>query len=238
MAINQHASNLIDITVKAFNGDVTSVSPTDGLSLIDSWLTFLQSEGQENNPITNRLNELKKELNRGNLDGARIQDIVSDLAGQTKQLTDSADSDSKPRLTTLSEALQSFNEQLASPSPMTNPDSQAPMTSTVGGESTTSGAGVSALGASDDGLANRNGGTVSSGPTVDMDDTTGSDGISATDGSSEEINNTGDSQEANGDTYSSVSRSSRSDTSRVEGIGVSGGTGDTENSQSGGRSQY
>lgn len=164
MAINQHASNLIDITVSAFNSDVASISPTDGLSLVDSWLSFLKSEGQEDNPITNQLTALRTELRESNLDGPRIQEVLNDLVGQTTQLANSAEADNKPGLTTLSDALQGFNQQLNSTTPMTNSGKQAPMTSTVGGESTTSGAGISAVGASDDDLSNRNGGIISSIP--------------------------------------------------------------------------
>ena len=162
MAINQHASNLIDITVSAFNSDVASISPTDGLSLVDSWISFLKADGQEDTPVTNHLTALRTELQESNLDGARIQEILNDLIGQTTQLADSAEADNKPGLTTLSDALQGFNQQLNSSTPMINPDKQAPITSTVGGESTTSGAGISAVGTSDDDLSNRNGGTVSS----------------------------------------------------------------------------
>jgi len=164
MAINQHASNLINITVSAFSSDVASISPTDGLSLVDSWISFLKSDGQEDNPITNHLTALRTELQKSNLDGARIQEVLNDLVGQTTQLADSAEADNKSGLTTLSDALKGFNQQLNLPTPMTHPDKQAPLTSTVGGESTTSGAGISAVGASDDDLSNRNGGTISSIP--------------------------------------------------------------------------
>ncbi|AKD57650.1 hypothetical protein [Spirosoma radiotolerans] len=236
MAINQHASNLIDITAKAFNGDVISISPTDGLSLVDSWISFLKSDGQENNPITNRLTELRTELQESNLNGARIQDILNDLVGQTTQLADSAEADNKPRLTTLAEALQGFNEQLNLPTPMTNPDKQAPMTSTVGGESTTSGAGMSAVGTSDDDLSNRNGGTVSSGPTVEMEATPDNGRLAASGSSSNESRDASNSQTAGGDSYSSVSDVAEAGAGRVGGMGISGGDSDSDSIQSGGRS--
>ncbi|MFD2935933.1 hypothetical protein [Spirosoma flavum] len=235
MAIDQHASNLINITVKTFNGDVTSISPLDGISLIDSWINFLKTDDQAPDSIVNSLSDLKAELQRGNLDGAQIQHILKDLTGQTSQITKSANADSKPELTTLSDALQGFS-QLLYGSKKANTGGQAPMTSTVGGESSHSGTEASTVDTNDDDFSNRNGGTTSSAPTVDMDDTTGSNG-----GSTEERlsgdNYAGNSQGGNGDN-SSLSRSSRSDTSRVEGIGVSGGTGDSDSSQSGGRSQY
>ncbi|GAB3798899.1 hypothetical protein GCM10028819_21020 [Spirosoma humi] len=230
MAINQHASNLIDITASAFNGNVMSISPTDGLSLVDSWISFLKADGQENNPITSQLTELRTELQESNLNGPRIQEILNELVGQTTQLARSAEDDNAPRLTTLAEALQGFNEQLNSPTPMTNPDKQAPLTSTVGGESTTSGAGISAVGASDDDLSNRNGGTVSSGPTTTMDATPGN-GRSA-----EESSNASGSQTAGTTSNSLISDSAETNSGRVSGMGISGGDSDSDSVQSGGRS--
>jgi hypothetical protein len=236
MAINQHASNLVNLTVKAFNGNVTSLSPTDGISLIDSWISFLKSEDQSDNSVVNSLNDLKAELQSGNLDGSHIQQILNDLTEQTKKITDSADSDNKPRLNTLAEALEGFSQQVNGSSGPAATGGQAPMTSTVGGESTNSGTGASALEVTEDELSNRNGGTINNDSTVDMDDTTGSNG-----GSTEERfsgdSYANDSRSGDGGN-SAVSRPSRSDTSRVAGIGVSGGTGDTDSSQSGGRSQY
>ncbi|MVM33009.1 hypothetical protein GO755_23410 [Spirosoma sp. HMF4905] len=74
-------------------------------------------------------------------------------------------------------------------------------------------------------------------PTVDMDDTTGSNGGPASERFSGEADNTADEQ---GDGYAHPSDHDkpRSDTARVDGMGISGGTGDTDSSQSGGRSQY
>ncbi|GAB4021806.1 hypothetical protein [Spirosoma koreense] len=232
MALDDHASNLINITVKAFNGDVTSISPTDGLSLVDSWVSFLDAD-ESGKALVGELRELKAELQSGNLDGASIQQILKNLTAQTKQITDSADRDSQPKLNTLSGALQSFSQQVGGASGPAKTGGQAPMTSTVGGESTHSGVGASTFGASSDELAGRNGGTISNATEPgDMDDTTGSDGGPTKDRSSDE--DTGDSSYDN----STESEESRSDTSRVDGMGVSGGTGDTATSQSGGRSQY
>ena len=72
---------------------------------------------------------------------------------------------------------------------------------------------------------------VDNSPPVDMDDLTGSDGGAA------ETDNTSDSE---GDSLDPRrgSNESRSDTARIDGPGISGGTGDADSSQSGGRSQY
>lgn len=233
MAINDQASNLVSLTTKAFNGDVTNISPTDGLSLINSWTSFFQSIDQADSPVAKSLGGLKIELQNGNLNSEVIQSILNDLAQQTKQTTDSAEPDDKAELTVLSEAVQSFSKQVNGESGPAQTGGQAPMTSTVGGNSATSGVGASAFTPSDDDLSDREGGTVDNEPDPYMDDTTGSDGSGSTDGSS-----TGESDQTGDSSYSAESQESRSDTGRVSGMGLSGGTGDSDTAQSGGRSQY
>jgi hypothetical protein len=238
MAMNQHAVNLINLTVNAFNGETAAISPTDGISLIDSWLSFLQSEGPKDSPIVDALGNLKVELQSGNPNGAHVERILKALSDQTKQTTNSADEENKPKLTTLSEAIQGLGQQLSGKPRRDTSGEQAPMTSTVRGESTHSGTGASAFNASADDLTDRNGGTVSSGPTADMDDTTGSDGASEPTRTPDERNDKGSSRVGPGDNQA-ASQESRSDTGgRVSGMGVSGGAGDSDYSQSGGRSQY
>ena len=237
MALNQHASNLVDITVKAFNGDVTSLSLIDSISLIDSWVSVLKSDDQSTNAIADSLINLQAELKSATPNGEHVERIMKSLIDQTKQVANAKDSDSGPKLKSLSTALQEFSQQVTGSSKRANTGGQAPISSTVGGESTTSGAGASALDESNDELSNRNGGTTSSGPTVNMDNTTGSNGGSTNGNASAGADNTGDSQRSS-QNNSSVSHPSRSDTARVDGAGISGGTGDTDTAQSGGRSQY
>ena len=232
MALNQHASNLIDLTIKAFGGNSTSISPTDGISLIDSWIGFLQTDDQQNSAVTNGLNELKAELQSGSPDGTSIQKILNDLVNQTNQLINAADMENKPELNSLTDALQTLTQQVSGSGKPANTGGQAPMTSTVGGESTNSGVGASAFGNDDDDLADRNGGTVDKESTTDMDDTTGSNGGSSEKRFSGESDDTGDSS------YQARPGESRSDSARVDGSGISGGTGDSDTAQSGGRSQY
>lgn len=236
MALDQQAANLVDITVKAFNGDVTSISILDSISLIDSWVSLLKSDDQSTNAIANSLLNLREELKSATPNGAHVERILKSLVDQTKQMSKATDTDTQPKLNALSTALQEFSQQVTGTAKRANTGGQAPITSTVGGESTNSGAGASALGQPDDDLSNRNGGTVSSGPTVNMTDTAGSGG-STNGNASEQTNNTDDSQ---GDSQhnSSFSRPARSDTARVDGAGISGGTGDSDTAQSGGRSQY
>ncbi|MDB5242757.1 MAG: hypothetical protein JWP57_3382 [Spirosoma sp.] len=160
MAHDQHAANLVDTTVNAFNGDTTSISAMDGISLIDTWSSALQDGGQDTESVTNSLKELRSELQSGNPDGARIQQILEDMVDQIKQIAKSADADVKPNLNSLAEALKGFSKQLGGSSKMASMNKKpsdttmpgesggrAPMTSTVGGDSTNSGAG---LGGGDD----------------------------------------------------------------------------------------
>ena len=241
MALDQHAANLVDTTINAFNGDATSISPTDGISLIDSWISALRNGGQDSNPVASGLSELKTELQSGNPDGSRIQQIVDDLANQAKQAATSADTDVQTKLTSLVSALQDFSQQLDGSSSMaslnTDPSDtvmpgqsggQAPMTSTVGGESTNSGTGTSAMNTNDDDqLTNRSDGTTENGTPVGMDDQTGSDGAQRQDGGSY---GSGYGTGSGGDDYSANSGTQSS--------GVSGGSAESGRGSSGGRSQY
>lgn len=183
MALNQQTSNLITTTINAFNGEVASISPLDGISLIDSWTSALRDTDQSANPVASSLGELKSELQSGNPDGNRIQQLLTEMTDEARAAADSADTDVKTRLNALIEALDGFGRQLSgSVERGDRSGQQAPMTSTVGGESTTSGAGASAFRTNtDDDLSNRTGGVTSVTTGADelvsgMDDPTGSDG--------------------------------------------------------------
>lgn len=162
MALDQHVSNLVTTTVNAFNGDAVAISPMDGISLIDSWVSALRNSDQGDNPVVSGLSDLKAELQSGNPDGTQIQQFLEEIVDELKVAADSAETDVQTRLNALVEALRGFSQQLGGSSKIENAaDQQAPMTSTVGGESTTSGAGASADRSNDDDLSNRNGGAAS-----------------------------------------------------------------------------
>ncbi len=143
MALDQHAANLVDITVKAFNGDVTSISILDSISLIDSWVSVLKSDDQSTNAIADSLINLRAELKGSSPNGEHIERIMKSLIDQTKQIAKATDTDSQSTLKSLSTALQAFSQQVTGTSKRANTGGQAPITSTVGGESTNSGAGAS-----------------------------------------------------------------------------------------------
>lgn len=112
---NQQATNLISSTVESFNGDTTSFSTLDGISLIDHWLTALRSEDNDEtaSQITNTLSELKGELMQGNQDTDRIITLLDELAGQTEQAAQSTDDDKvKLQLVELVQTLRDFGKVL------------------------------------------------------------------------------------------------------------------------------
>ncbi|QJD80251.1 hypothetical protein [Spirosoma rhododendri] len=235
MALDQHAENLVSLTKKAFGGDANSVSMTDGLSLIESWTSFLKTDPSTGTDILGGLDELKTQFVGGQPNATQVQQTLQKLAKQTEKLAGTVDAEDKSTLTSLAESLHNMSQQIGGTGHPAPTGGEAPMTSTVGGESTRSGAGISALADDGDDLADRQGGTRDDADESDdvdyMDDTTGSDGgIRA--------------GEAEGDsayspqTGNSSANSSRSNASRVSGMGVSGGTADSESSQSEGRSQY
>lgn len=270
MALDQQTSNLITTTINAFNGEVTSISPLDGISLIDSWTSALRDTDQSTNPIASSLGALKAELQNGNPDGEQIQHILQDLIDQARTAADSSETDAKTRLNALVEALDGFSHQLSGSAKMVDPQTQqqqAPMTSTVGGESTNSGAGASAFDTNnDDDLSNRSGGVTSiekGESAVGMDDPTGSDGGSGgmdPNGgpSSGAGNNVSGNQSAMGmDDFTGSEGAQRQDggsygsgygtgsggddysaNSGTQRSGVSGGSAESGSGSSGGRSQY
>lgn len=250
MAINQHAFNLVDTTVNTFNGGAVSVSPIDGISLIDSWISVLPMNEQATDSIATKLNDLRTELRSGSPDGSHIQQLIKDLAHQAKQAADTADSAVQTKLKPLVDSLEGFSQRLGGSGEQPEAGSQAPMTSTVGGESTNNGAGISALGDDAADQSRVTGGTTSNGPaaSVGMDDTTGSDGGNEETTSTEaEPENTEEGDYRSGDADDTKDEDSQSaDTSdarrtesrSVGGMGVSGGTGDSATAQSQGRSQY
>lgn len=136
---SQFASGLIDQTVQAFNGDVTTVSPMDGISLIDNWISALRSGDESTNPIASSLSELKLQLQSGNPNGAQIQGTLEDLADQTKQMADSTDGAQQSALNELASSLRSFSQQLAGGSGSANTGGNAPGGPTTGGISSSGG---------------------------------------------------------------------------------------------------
>lgn len=105
---NQGASALIDQTVQALNGSPSDVSPTDGTSVIDSWISTLGSDS----PVSSSLSQLKQALQSSSPDGDEISSILLSLSEQTESAASSADGNTQSSLQELAQSLKSFSQQL------------------------------------------------------------------------------------------------------------------------------
>jgi hypothetical protein len=112
MQANQQTTQLLNQTIDTFNGDTQAISPTDGISLIDNWISALHSGDASTNPVASTLNELKAELQRGNPDTESIRSFLEQLATQAQHAGETADGENQSTLNELAMALQSFRQQL------------------------------------------------------------------------------------------------------------------------------
>ncbi len=114
MALSQFALPLIDQTVAAFNGDVTAVSPQDGVKLLTNWISTLHTDAETSNPLVANLTELTQQLQSGNPNLEQIQGLLHDLTEQTRQAASSAEeAGQRASLNELADAIGSFGAQLA-----------------------------------------------------------------------------------------------------------------------------
>ena len=137
MEANQQTSYLLDQTIQAFNGDVTSVSKVDGIVLIDNWISALHAGDASTNPVANTLSTLRLALQDNNPDGNVIQQHLNELVSSVRQTADEQKGEAKTTLNQLAAALNSFNRQLSGQNgPVSAPDQNAPMTPITGSAST------------------------------------------------------------------------------------------------------
>jgi hypothetical protein len=129
MQTNQQTTQLLNRTIETFNGDAQVISPTDGVSLIDNWISALHSGDASTNPIASTLSELKAELQRGNPDSESIRTFLEQLATQAQQAGETTEPAAQSVLNELAMALQSFGQQLGGEDDPAKTGSQAPMTS-------------------------------------------------------------------------------------------------------------
>ncbi|GAA4450120.1 hypothetical protein GCM10023189_10270 [Nibrella saemangeumensis] len=238
MAQSQFATALIDETINTFNGSVTTISPMDGIALIDNWVSALHSGDASTNPVANTLSELKLELQSGNPKTDRIEDILDQLVEETRGFADSAEDNQRPSLNMLAAALDTFRKQLAGESGPANTGGNAPGGGTVSGMSTTS---VRQPGANDAGNTEGNDQDQSNDTTF-IDSTRSGTVDSQTNTSSTPGGNTGDeTAEADGNTQGGGSYGSGYGTGSTQEEGTSnsgtetGESSATKPGQSGGR---
>ena len=93
--------------VQSAGGDLTALSPDAAVNNINGWVNQLRKvDGTDG--IINELNGLRTELQSGNIDGSRVSGILSNLANQTRSMSDRA-----PGLSTLADALDAGARKLA-----------------------------------------------------------------------------------------------------------------------------
>lgn len=106
---NQSTSALTDQTIQALSGKATSVSPADGTSLIDGWISALGPDSK----ITDTLKTMKTALQGGPERETDIEFLFSHLADQTDTAADDAEDNVKSSLKDLATSLRNFGVQLA-----------------------------------------------------------------------------------------------------------------------------
>ena len=109
---SQFATSLINQTVNTFNGGAETVSATDGISLIENWISALHSGDESTNPIAQTLSELRMQLQGGTPNVGQIQDILGELNTQIREMAKTVDGGEQMSLVELSEALTGFGERL------------------------------------------------------------------------------------------------------------------------------
>jgi hypothetical protein len=109
---NQQANALINSTMETFNGDTTSISTIDGISLIDTWLSALRSgeNDQTTNPIANTLSALKTQLQEDSPNAGQLKALLNELADQTENISQSADDKENMQLNQLVQTLRDFGK--------------------------------------------------------------------------------------------------------------------------------
>ncbi len=115
---NEEQISLIDETVNAFDSDITTVEPKDGIDIIDKWLDRLDEEGDDaTDEIADTLEELRAELdpeeNGGTPDAEGIAEILEDLISQTQSVMNSPEATAEQaELSQLIATLENIHRQL------------------------------------------------------------------------------------------------------------------------------
>lgn len=109
MTTQQDASALTDQTVQALQGSADSVSPTDGVTLINSWVSTLG----EDSPLAADLMSLQDELQSSSPDSSTISSLLMSLSQQTSAAASQAGGGAQGSLQQLASALESFGKQIA-----------------------------------------------------------------------------------------------------------------------------
>ena len=119
---DQNQVSLIEETVNAFDSDIHTIEPQDGMNLIDKWLDRLDEVGDDaTDEIADTLEELRSELdpkqNEGQPDVSLIAEILEDIIQQTQAVMKSAEASAEQtELSQLIATLENLHRQIAASS--------------------------------------------------------------------------------------------------------------------------
>lgn len=117
---DQNQISLIEETVNAFDGGISTLEPQDGLTLIDKWLDRLDEVGDDaTDEVADTLEELRVELDTlardGRPDVHRLTDLLQSLMDQTQKIAQTPEASAEQvELSQLIATLESLHRQIAS----------------------------------------------------------------------------------------------------------------------------
>ena len=120
IAKDQNQISLIEETVNTFDGNIDETTATDGLSLIDKWLTRLDQVGDDiTDDIADTLERLRPEIDTAQrynrIDNQRIADLLQELIDQTRHVATLPESSAEQiELSQLIAVLENLHRQAAS----------------------------------------------------------------------------------------------------------------------------
>ncbi|QHV94521.1 hypothetical protein [Spirosoma endbachense] len=113
MLSHEESTDLLDSTMSVLGTDFTTSTPQSGTGVIDEWLVELR-KAENATEITTTLEQVKTELESGQINTTELSQLFNRLATQTVEFSTlmGSEGDIAPRLEGLSSALRSLAGQL------------------------------------------------------------------------------------------------------------------------------
>ena len=115
---DQNQTSLIEQTVNTFDGGIGTTTATDGLTLIDQWISRLNDTGNDDtDAIADTLISLRIELDTlqryNRPDASRIAALLQELINQTQRVAQSVEASAEQtELSQLTATLESLHRQV------------------------------------------------------------------------------------------------------------------------------
>lgn len=111
---NQWEESMLDNTLAMFRNDSQTLTPDQGITLLDGWLQALQGDPNLDQLI-GQLTELRTALQAPSPDGSYIRQIMVSLADKAQAVAEDADSEGTwtGGLESLSKLLRSYGDRPA-----------------------------------------------------------------------------------------------------------------------------